>query len=70
MHVGDCERDCWGVKKVYIGENYSCPACVDKHNWLGNDGYHDWFTVKMEGTKAIVSRSGSNEWGMNLKIKC
>ena len=58
-------------KTITIDPGFTCPASIDKSNWLNGPTYRDTFSVTQAGTELTVTRTdSSNGWGMDLKFKC
>jgi hypothetical protein len=53
---------------------YTCPAVVNRDNWLNVENYGDKFAVTQGGASVSVSRTDTGNsadgWGLNLQFKC
>jgi hypothetical protein len=59
------------AKTVEVDAGYTCPATVNRDNWLGTDSHPNIFSVTQTGNSISVLRTDASEpWGMNLQFHC
>ena len=53
------------------GTTITCPAVVNKDNWLSGETHGDTFGITVAGNKITAQRTDkSGSWGIDLKFKC
>jgi hypothetical protein len=59
------------AKTVEVDAGYTCPATVNRDNWLGADSHPDIFSVTQTGNSISVLRTDTSApWDMNLQFHC
>jgi hypothetical protein len=57
-----------------VEPGYTCPAVVNRVNWLGGDQYGDIFAVTRDSDMLSVVRTDTGVdtagWDMNLQFEC
>ena len=71
LRVGSSSPNTKVVTASFSSADFTCPARVDRSNWLGGHGWGDKFDVSQNGTKVTVKRVDSGKgWGLDLQFKC